>query len=104
VHAQRNATFSKTPSVNSAPLWNSTPICLRASNRSLRDSVGRFWPLTQTSPLEAQLRAHQAQQRGLATPDGPMMPVTLPRGMRISTLLKMLREPRLKVTSFSSTA
>jgi hypothetical protein len=41
---------------------------------------GRFWPLTQTSPLEAQLRAHQAQQRGLATPDGPMMPVTLPRG------------------------
>jgi hypothetical protein len=33
-----------------------------------------------------------------------MMPVTLPRGMRISTLLKMLRAPRLKVTPFSSTA
>src|SRR5690606_31456563 len=40
----------------------------------------------------------------LPQPDGPMMAVTLPRGMTISTFLKMLRSPRWKVTPFSSTA
>ena len=100
------ATFSNTSrSVNSAPLWNSTPMCLRASNRSLRDSVGRFWPLTHTSPaLGRNCMPIKRNRVVLPQPEGPMMPVTLPRGMRISTLLKMLRVPRLKVRPFSSTA
>ncbi len=100
------ATFSNTSrSVNSAPLWNSTPNCLRMSNRSARASLGRFCPLTMTSPLTGRSCAAIRRSRVvLPQPDGPMMPVTLPRGIRISTLSKMARVPRLKVTPFSSTA
>ncbi|MOA20745.1 hypothetical protein D3C78_1412060 [compost metagenome] len=91
--------------MNSAPLWNSTPNCLRMSNSSLRDRLGRFCPLTQTWPLAGLSWAAIRRSRVvLPQPEGPMMPVTLPRGMRISTLSKMVRAPRLKVRPFSSTA
>ncbi|MNZ67697.1 hypothetical protein D3C78_859520 [compost metagenome] len=100
------ATFSNTSrSVNRAPLWNSTPICLRMSNSSLRERSGRFWPLTITAPLAGRSWAPIRRSRVvLPQPEGPMMPVTLPRGKTRSTLSKMVRVPRLKVTPFSSTA
>lgn len=40
----------------------------------------------------------------LPQPDGPMMPVTFPRGIRTSMLSKIARDPRLKVRPFNSTA
>jgi len=75
------------------------------SNSSRRDSVGRLVPATQTSPLLGlSCAAIKRNSVVLPQPDGPMMAVTLPRGMTMSMLLKMLRSPRMKVTPFSSTA
>ncbi|HHW1837949.1 TPA: hypothetical protein ACUUED_003512 [Pseudomonas aeruginosa] len=61
--------------------------------------------MTQTSPFEG--RNWEAISRSnvvLPQPDGPMMPVTFPRGIRTSMLSKIARDPRLKVRPFNSTA
>jgi hypothetical protein len=47
-------------------------MCLRASNRSLRDSLRQVLTVDPDfSAGRTQLRAHHAQQRGLATPGRP---------------------------------
>jgi len=91
------ATFSNTfRLVSSAPCWKSTPICCRVAYSRRFEQGQTTRPSNKTAPsVGSNCPVIKLSNVVLPVPLGPMMALTVPRGILILRPSKMSRPPRL---------